>query len=158
MSLCFEVNMSCHESEILTKIVLTIFRLNGCLIQAGDELVKSLKLTSAKWQVMGAVTLAGKALTAPQIAVAMGITRQGAQKQVNAMVKEGLMILQPNSGHKRSPLIALSELGARVYEKVDRIWVDWANQLATGIPDHDLLETLHTLEKIRERLVNNTRG
>jgi DNA-binding MarR family transcriptional regulator len=107
---------------------------------------------------MGAVALAGKPLTAPQIAVAMGITRQGVQKQVNAMVKEGLMILRPNSGHKRSPLIALSELGARVYEKVDRIWVHWANQLATGIPDHDLLETLNTLEKIRERLVNNARG
>jgi len=150
--------MNFRESDIVTKIVLTIFRLNGCLIQAGDELVKSLKLTSAKWQVMGAVALAGKPLTAPQIAVAMGITRQGVQKQVNAMVKEGLVILQPNSRHKRSPLISLSELGARVYEKVDRIWVDWANQLATGIPDHDLLETLHTLEKIRERLVNNTRG
>lgn len=130
--------MRCPEAESLTKIILTVFRVNGWLLDAGDELVKPLKLTSARWQVMGAVDLAGKHLTAPQIAAAMGITRQGVQKQVNVMVKEGLLTLHPNSGHKKSPFIALSRLGAQVYKKVDRLQADWANRLAKGISCKDL--------------------
>ncbi|MBU2805784.1 MarR family transcriptional regulator [Acidithiobacillus ferridurans] len=62
----------------MTEIMLAVFRLQGRLLKKGDELVKPLNLTSAKWQVVGAVALAGKPLSAPQIAEAMGITRQGA--------------------------------------------------------------------------------
>jgi len=155
LTICVEVNMRCPEAESLTKIILTVFSVNGCLLDAGDKLVEPLKLTSARWQVMGAVALADKQLTAPQIAGAMGITRQGVQKQVNVMVKEGLLTLHPNSGHKKSPFIALSKLGAQVYKKVDRLQTDWANRLATGISSKDLQVTLRTLETVRERLIRN---
>jgi DNA-binding MarR family transcriptional regulator len=150
--------MGRSKTEILTEISLVIFRINGSLLDAGDRLVEPLKLTSARWQVMGAVALAAKPLTAPQIAAAMGITRQGVQKQVNALVKEGLVTLHPNSGHKRSPFIALSELGAPVYREVDSLWADLANRLATDFSGNDLQVTLRTLEAIRERLVKSRGG
>lgn len=154
----FEVTMRCSEAETLTEIILAIFRVNGRLLKAGDDLVESLNLTGARWQVMGALVLAGKSLTAPQIAAAMGITRQGVQKQINALAREGLVTLNPNSGNKRSPFISLSERGAHVYEKVDRLQAGWANGLVEGIPSNDLEVTLRTLETVRNRLIENSGG
>ena len=50
----------------LTELVLTVFRVNGLLLDAGDRMTKDLGLTSARWQVMGA--LEQGPLTAAQIA------------------------------------------------------------------------------------------
>ena len=60
--------------SILTNIMLAIFRVNGRLLEKGDQMVEPLNLTSARWQVLGAVALAGKPLSAPQIAHAMAAT------------------------------------------------------------------------------------
>jgi hypothetical protein len=39
----------------ITDLILETFRLNGELLTAGDRLVADLSLTSARWQVLGAV-------------------------------------------------------------------------------------------------------
>ena len=41
----------------LTGLVIEVFRLNGDLLAAGDALVGDLGLTSARWQVLGAIAL-----------------------------------------------------------------------------------------------------
>ncbi len=145
--------MKAPRADVFTEVVLAVFRLNGALLEAGDRLVQPLGLTSARWQVMGAVALASKPLTVPQIANAMGITRQGVQKQVNALVAEGLLVIHPNPGHKRSPLIAFSEQGKCVYEKMDSLHSNWANRMVEGISGHQLQVTLRTIEIIQDRLV-----
>jgi hypothetical protein len=42
-------------ADATTELVLEIFRLNGELIAMGDALVGDIGLTSARWQVMGAI-------------------------------------------------------------------------------------------------------
>ena len=44
-------------SDAVTDLVLEIFRLNGCLIASGDALVAKIGLTSARWQVLGAIAM-----------------------------------------------------------------------------------------------------
>jgi DNA-binding MarR family transcriptional regulator len=136
----------------LTDIMLAVFRVNGRLLEQGDRLVAPLKLTSALWQVLGAVSLAGQPLTAPQIAEAMGITRQGAQKQINRLVADGLFEAQPNPRHERSTLYALTRKGARTYAAVDDLHTQWANALARTLPVQDLEDTLNLLNVVYERL------
>jgi len=150
--------MRCLGADILTKIILAIFRVNGCLLDAGDELVKPLQLTSARWQVIGAVALAGSPLSVPQIAAAMGITRQGIQKQLNVLLADGLLTQYPNPGHKRSPLYTLSERGAQIYGEVDCLQAGWANQLADGLDSEKLKATLTTLEMLHGRLAAQLKG
>ena len=104
-------DISKPEAVILTEIMLTVFRVNGRLLEKGDQLVEPLNLTSARWQVLGAVALAGKPLSAPQIAEAMGMTRQGAQKQLNVLEQFGFFERSSNPRHQRSPLYDLTELG-----------------------------------------------
>jgi len=41
--------------EALTHLIVDIFRLQGSLLAAGNELTRDLGLSSARWQVMGAL-------------------------------------------------------------------------------------------------------
>ncbi len=121
------------DAQSVTELVLTVFRLNGALLQWGDALVAPLGLTSARWQMLGAVALGGKSLTAPQIAQAMGVTRQGAQKQLNLLVEQGLLALHPNPAHSRSPLYALTPQGVQVYGQADALWLQQASAMGARI-------------------------
>ena len=63
------------------------------LIAAGDDLVSDLGLTSARWQVLGAIALAPAAETVARLARAMGLHRQGVQRIVNELAAEGIVVL-----------------------------------------------------------------
>ena len=63
-------------SDAVTDLVLEIFRLNGCLIASGDALVAKIGLTSARWQVLGAIAMQAGPAPVVRIADAMGLTRQ----------------------------------------------------------------------------------
>lgn len=144
--------MRTREAELLTSIILAVFRANGRLLSSGDALVGPLGLTSARWQVLGAVAMADTPLSAPQIAAVMGITRQGSQKQINLLVEEGLLEPQPNPTNKRSPLYALTKRGRNIYADLERIQARWANQLAKGLSAKDLVAAKHVLDLLAERL------
>lgn len=144
--------MRTHAAALLTEIILAVFQSNGRLLSTGDALVAPLGLTSARWQVLGAVALSDKPLSAPQIAAAMGTTRQGSQKQINLLVEEGLLEAQPNPTHKRSPLYTLTKRGQNIYAELDRTQARWANQLAKGLSMDDLTAAKRVLDLVSERL------
>jgi DNA-binding MarR family transcriptional regulator len=144
--------MRTHEADLLTGVILAVFRTNGRLLSSGDALVGPLGLTSARWQVLGAVEMSDTPLSAPQIGAVMGITRQGAQKQINLLVEEGLLEPQPNPTNKRSPRYALTKRGRNIYGELDRTQAGWANQLVTGLSVEDLVAARRVLDLISERL------
>lgn len=144
-------------AELLTEVILSIFRLNGSLLEAGDRLVEPLGLTSARWQVIGAIALAGVPQTAPQIGEAMGITRQGVQKQLNALLKEGLIEKRANPRHERSVLYALTKVGRRIYSEAEKLQADWAARLAKGLSADELRIARKMLETMNRRLAGNER-
>lgn len=140
------------ESELLTDVILAVFRVNGSLLESGDRLVGPLGLTSARWQVIGAIALAGEPLTAPQIGAAMGISRQGVQKQLNALSSEGLIEKRHNPKHERSVLYALSKEGMGIYSKAEKLQTDWAANLSKGLSPDELRIARRLLETLDKRL------
>ncbi|MDW5418257.1 helix-turn-helix domain-containing protein [Iodobacter sp. CM08] len=137
-----------NPSAVLTQIMLTIFRVNAQLLEKGDQLVASLGMTSARWQVMGAIALSGQALSCPQIAANMGVSRQGAQKQLNLAQKDGLIVGQLNPQHERSPLYVLTEAGKCRYDKAMIYQALWAKSLVQGAGLEDLETTLNVLSEL----------
>jgi DNA-binding MarR family transcriptional regulator len=121
-------------AQAITRLALTVFRLNGVLLHWGDQLVAPLGLTSARWQMLGAIALADAPLTAPQIGEAMGVTRQGAQKQLNLLLEQGLVAMRPNPAHRRSPCYALTPQGRSLYRRADTLWKARAAALAARVP------------------------
>lgn len=144
------------QAQTLTEIMLAVFRINGRLLEGGDRLVAPLDLTSARWQVLGAIALAGEPRTVPQVAETMGMTRQGAQKQVNKLEEDGFLQSRTNPRHRRSPFYALTDKGAAAFRAVDELYSGWANALAAGLPTERLETALALLAELDRRLEHDT--
>lgn len=140
------------EAQTLTDIMLAIFKINGRLLAGGDKLSAPLGLTSARWQALGAIALANGARTVPQIADEMGMTRQGAQKQVNLLEADGLVAATDNPRHKRSPLYRLTPIGQSIFNSINILHTGWANALAVGLDGAKLKTALDCLIALDERL------
>jgi DNA-binding MarR family transcriptional regulator len=135
-----------------TDVILSVFRANGLLVASGDQLSAGEDLTSARWQVLGAVALADRPLTVPQIARRMGLTRQSVHATVQRLIADGLVELVPNADHRRSLLVRMTPRGERRYAAIDKRQVSWVNALARGIDRSDLETTARVLEALCAQL------
>ncbi|WP_213284970.1 MarR family winged helix-turn-helix transcriptional regulator [Bradyrhizobium sp. sGM-13] len=138
--------------QALTELVLAVFRLNGRLLAAGDRLVSDLGLTSARWQVLGAIALAPNPQPVAWLARSMGLNRQGVQRIVNEMAEDGLVELQPNPNHRRAHLVALTRRGQDAFETASALQVPWANALAKGLNPDELAAMTRIAKLLSERL------
>jgi DNA-binding MarR family transcriptional regulator len=143
------------EGNVATDVVLATFRASGLLLAAGNRLAAKEGLTAARWQVLGAVALAGRPLTVPQIARRMGLTRQAVQASVNRLAGEALVETGDNLDHRRSPLIQLTELGSQRYAAIDRQQIRWINELSLGLKVSDLAAAVRVLHELSDRLEND---
>jgi DNA-binding MarR family transcriptional regulator len=140
------------SGEAATEVILSTFRANGLLVAAGDVLSAEEGLTSARWQVLGAIALAERPLTVPQIARRMGLTRQSVHATVNRLLEDGLVELAANAEHRRSPLVRLTEAGNARYAAMDERQAAWVNELAAGIERSSLDTAADVLGKLCRRL------
>jgi DNA-binding MarR family transcriptional regulator len=138
--------------EAATELILSTFRANGLLLDAGDLLSADEGLTSSRWQVLGAIVLAERPITVPQIARRMGLTRQSVHATVDRLVRDGLLELAPNADHRRSALVRLTRRGVTTYEAIDARQVAWVNRLARGIARSEIDTAVRVLEEISRRL------
>jgi DNA-binding MarR family transcriptional regulator len=140
------------EGETATELILSTFRANGLLLAAGDLISAEEGLTSARWQVLGAIALAERPLTVPQIARRMGLTRQSVHVTVKRLVDDGLLELVANADHRRSQLVCLTEEGRAAYAAMDARQAAWVNRIAEGLSRTDLETTARVLDELCNRL------
>jgi DNA-binding MarR family transcriptional regulator len=142
--------------EAVTDLILAVFRLNGRLLAAGDHLVSDLGLTSARWQVLGAIALAPAPQPVAWLARSLGLNRQGVQRIVNEMRGDDLVELRPNPHHRRAHLVVLTKHGEAAYAAASRLQTPWANALAKDIDATKLAAATRIIKLLSERLEQST--
>src|SRR5215471_13235712 len=100
----------------LTDLILDLFRLNSRMLTSGDRLVAGLGLTSARWQILGAVVAAERPQPVAWLARDLGANRQNIQRIVNDLEREGLTAFEPNPHHRRAPLVVLTDKGKQAFD------------------------------------------
>src|ERR1700749_1673402 len=138
--------------EALTELILAVFRVNGALTAAGDHFVPNLDLTSARWQVLGAVALSPAPEPVARLARAMGLHRQGVQRIVNELEAEGIVALADNPHHRRARLVRLTRKGEALYREAGRRQKPWATDLAKRLDAKAIVVAQKLLQSLRERL------
>jgi len=133
-------------------LVIDVFRLNGDLIEAGDALVRDLGLTSARWQVLGAIALSPVPLPVAHIARNMGLARQSVQRVVDEMRDDGLVRLEPNPHHRRAPLVTMTPRGEAAYEQAMARKDVWADVLTEGMSPAAVEAASELLRILQERI------
>ena len=128
--------------DAVTLFVLDLFRLNNQLLSAGDRLVAPLGLTSARWQILGAIVAADYPQPVAWLARNLGAHRQNVQRIINDLAKEGLVAFEANPHHRKAQLVVLSEKGRQTFDAAMRLQAPWSDRISVGVPVKDL-ETAH---------------
>src|SRR5215475_6749069 len=128
--------------DALTGLILDLFRVNSLLLTAGDRLVAPLGLTSARWQILGAIVAAERPQPVAWLARDLGANRQNVQRIINDLHEEGLVGFEANPHHRRAQLIVLTDKGRQAYDAAMRLQAPWINNLADGFLVKDI-ETVH---------------
>ena len=128
--------------DAVTALVLDVFRLSNQLIAAGDRLVAPLGLTSARWQILGAIVAAEHAQPVAWLARNLGAHRQNVQRIVNDLAKEGLIAFETNPHHRRAQLVVLTQKGTQVFDAAMRLQAPWSDRLSAGLCVRDI-KTAH---------------
>lgn len=132
----------------ITWLIRRIFRVLGR--RAGDYL-DGLGISAADRAVMEFI-YPDNELSVPEIARRYRVSRQHVQVTVNSLIKKGLAMAVDNPGHKRSPLIALTDAGRSLFETVlerDREAID---RMFATVPQEERRQTRETLEKLFNNL------
>jgi DNA-binding MarR family transcriptional regulator len=138
--------------EALSNVMLDLFRISSLLLTAGDRLVARLALTSARWQILGAIANAERPQPVAWLARDLGANRQNVQRIVNDLHKEGLIAFEVNPHHRRAQLVLLTEKGRRSFDAAMELQAPWVNDLASGLSVKDI-ETVHrVLTALRKKL------
>lgn len=138
------------SGSAFTALLLEVFRLNGRLVAEGDKLAAPFGLTSARWQVLGA--LSDGALPVTGISGRMGLRRQSVQRLVDELVEDGMLELGENPRHRRAKLIRRTRRGSSAFRQVLKHQASWANALADGVEPAILADALGVLRELRERI------
>ncbi|AYG64817.1 MULTISPECIES: MarR family transcriptional regulator [unclassified Rhizobium] len=139
----------------LTALILDLFRLHSRVLTAGDKLVAPLGLTSARWQILGAIIAAGRPQPVAWLARDMGANRQNVQRIVNDLEKEGLVAFETNPHHRRAQLVVLTDKGKQTFDAAMRLQAPWVNELSDGLRIEDI-ETMHkVMLALRGKLEGN---
>ncbi|RWX65358.1 MarR family transcriptional regulator [Mesorhizobium sp. M4B.F.Ca.ET.089.01.1.1] len=141
--------------KALSDLILDLFRLNSRISAAGDRLVANLGLTSARWQVLGAIVAAAHPQPVAWLARDLGANRQNVQRIVNDLESEGLVAFRVNPHHRRAQLVVLADKGRAAYDAAMRLQAPWINNLADGLSVEDI-NTMHgVITALRKKLEGN---
>lgn len=139
-------------SEILSGMMLDLFRVNSLILTAGDRLVAPLGLTSARWQILGAVIRAERPQPVAWIARDLGTHRQNVQRIINDLHKDGLVDFAPNPHHRRAKLVILTGKGKRAFEEAMKLQAPWIGRIADGLTLKDLDALRRSIGVLRNNL------
>lgn len=141
-----------EAGNAVTALILDVFRFNGRLLLAGDRLVSDLGLTSARWQILGAIAYADQPESVAWHARTMGVNRQGVQRIVNELNKEGIVAFEPNPHHKRAHLVVLTQKGINLYEAATARQIPWVNNLSESLSLDDIAVARQVIETLKTHL------
>jgi len=144
------MNRQGEKGSAFAELVIEVFRLNGQLLQVGDELAKPVGLTSSRWQVLGVVEHAPASVA--HVARDMGLSRQSVQRTADLLAADGLVEYTDNPHHRRAKLVKMTSQGREALDYVKRRQAEWINRIGRERGLEDLRMAVTVLRRARESL------
>jgi DNA-binding MarR family transcriptional regulator len=122
------------------------------MLVAGDRLVADLGLTSARWQILGAIVEADRPQPVAWLARDLGANHQNLQRIVNDLHQEGLVAFEPNPHRRHAHLVVLTDKGRQTFDAAMRLQAPWINSLSDGLQVKDIETTRAVIRTLRSNL------
>lgn len=144
------------SSKILSQFVLETLRLSSAFAAHADEMVADIGLTSARWQVVGAIMASHSAQPVAHLARDMCLSRQGVQRIVNELFKDGMVSFEPNPHHARAHLVKLTALGANAFNRAIERQDGWIKSVGNALDDSRLTTAINIMSDVRGLVENKS--
>ncbi|MDX8525396.1 MarR family winged helix-turn-helix transcriptional regulator [Mesorhizobium sp. MSK_1335] len=141
--------------EAMTELVLDLFRVNNLTVTWGDRLVAHLGLTSARWQILGAIVAADRPQPVAWLARDLGANRQNVQRIVNDLARDGFVRFERNPHHRRAQLVVMTDKGRQAFDAAIGIYDPSINALAEGIAIEDVKAAIRVVKILRKYFEEN---
>jgi DNA-binding MarR family transcriptional regulator len=122
---------------------MSVFKVNGLIIRAGEGITNPIGQSSARWQVLGR---AYEPTTVAKIAQDIGHARQSVQRIADILAAEGLVLYQDNPSDRRARFLTLTSDGAEVLAKIYQRQVEWSLRIMTKLDSAQLVALANELE------------
>jgi DNA-binding MarR family transcriptional regulator len=136
------------KGTVFRDILAEVFRLRAIMLDSAERLTAPVGLTSARWQVLGAV----EDVPAPvaHVARGLGLTRQAVQETADAMARDGLITFLENPDHKRARLMSPTAKARKALDYLRPRQLQFANLLGAPHSLEALRATLDVLQTSRQ--------
>jgi DNA-binding MarR family transcriptional regulator len=141
-----------EEAPLVRSLAIAVFEANGRLVETGNALVRPIGLSTAWWQVLGALGYAPVPLPVAHIARNMGLTRQAVQRVVDLLAERGLVAFQPNPHHQRAKLVVLTETGRQALSSAEAAVAPLEGTILDRIGAERLAVAISVLREMSEML------
>jgi DNA-binding MarR family transcriptional regulator len=136
------------KRDAIALLIADVYEAAGALRRQGEALADAEGQTQARWQLLSVVS--ERALTVPQAARRLGVTRQAIQRVADDIVRQGLANYEANPEHRASPLVELTPSGRAVLQRINRRAQRSHRDLA--LTDPDIETTRRVLHALLERV------
>ncbi|MGH9080474.1 MAG: MarR family winged helix-turn-helix transcriptional regulator [Acidimicrobiales bacterium] len=134
-----------NPEDTWTRLAMSVFKVNGLIIRAGEGITNPLGQSSARWQVLGR---AYEPTTVAKIAEGIGHARQSVQRIADILAAEGLVSYTDSPADRRAQLLELTADGTEVLRKIYQRQVEWSLRTMGQLSPSELLRIAKGLEGI----------
>jgi DNA-binding MarR family transcriptional regulator len=143
------VSPAVTPEDAWTRFAMSVFKVNGLIIRAGEGITNPIGQSSARWQVLGR---AHQPTTVAKMAQDIGHARQSVQRIADILAAEGLVSYQDNPADRRARFVELTAVGANVLGKIYQRQVDWSLRIMQQLSPTQLVQIANGLEGIAQVL------
>lgn len=131
------------------RVLVEALGLAGLYARRREQISRDEKQSRARWDVLVAM---GSGRTVPSIARRNGLSRQSVQRVADLLAEDRLARFEPNPEHRRSPILAPTEEGLRLRERLERQLRGWESTVEEFVEPEDLETARAVLQAIRSGL------
>jgi DNA-binding MarR family transcriptional regulator len=147
-----------NRKQALSTLSLEVFRLTARLNMLGDRLARHAGLSTARWQLLGAIDASADAESVAELARRMGLQRQSVQRTADTLADQGFIEYIPNPNHQRAKLTVLTEAGREALDTIHILRDQWADGIKDQLELGSLIKATETLIKLRALLDAENNG
>ena len=128
-----------------TRFAMSVFKVNGLIIRAGEGITNPIGQSSSRWQVLGR---AYEPTTVAKMAKDIGHARQSVQRIADILAAEGLIAYEDNPTDRRARLVELTPGGAELLANIYQRQVEWSLRTMEQLSPKQLAQIADGLEGI----------
>ena len=144
-----------QPNDAWSRFAVGVLKLNGLIMQAGEEISRPVGQTSARWQILGR---AFEPQTVAKMARDMGHARQSVQRIADILAKEGFVAYVENPADQRARLVTLTPKGMEALTAIYMRQLAWSERIMTKLEPKQLeaaVEMLQDISKVLESDANS---